>query len=709
MPVPADVFRSAPFTRGLSPLVIAAVVTAHGCGRPGRSSGPEAAGGGDVASGGGGGDVASGGGDVAGSGGGGGSGGVPCGAAADCPGVDSECQRRTCEGGRCGLDPAPRGRPAAEQVPGDCKARVCDGQGAVIELDDERDAFADGDPCSADVCVAGAPENPPAPATTVCGGADAPGGRYCDGYGACVECLAAGDCLSNVCVANRCVAPGCGDGVTNGAETDVDCGGADCVPCADLSACLADPDCQSGRCRDGRCTASSCSDGAKNGAETDVDCGGPACSPCATGEGCAVDGDCLGDRCSGTTCLPSCTDVARNGAETDVDCGGPACVGCAAGMRCAAGRDCLSGVCSAAGTCAAPACGDGIVNAAAEACDDGNASNTDACLRTCAAASCGDGFVQAGVEGCDDGNAITTDACPVGCARAACGDGFLRIGVEACDDGNRRAGDGCSPGCLIEGCGDGAVRAGEECDDGDADSTDGCPITCRDARCGDGFVRAGVEGCDDANTSSGDGCSATCVVEASYTCRGTPSTCTYAKERNCGDAADDDLDGDTDCDDPDCALGCDDAPGACAPGQVLWVQSSTDVPRTVADRSVASSVLPVASVGAIRRVTLELDITHAFDGDLDISLSSPAGATVDVSSDNGGSGDNYRGTVFDMDCATPVASAMAPFRGCFRPEASFGAFLSGPANGTWTLRVGDDAGSDAGTLNSWSLALCIER
>ncbi|XYH99887.1 proprotein convertase P-domain-containing protein [Sorangium sp. So ce1128] len=688
--------------RVLSPLVIVAAMTAAGCDRPRDSSGPEVGGGGNGAGGGGGG-----GGEGGGNGAGGG-GGAPCGAAADCPGVDSECQRRTCEGGRCGLDPAPRGKPVAEQAPGDCKKSVCDGRGAVIELDDERDAFSDGDPCSADVCVAGAPENPPAPAATVCGGPGAAGGRYCDGNGACVECLAAGDCLSNVCVANRCVAPACGDGVANGDETDADCGGPTCVPCADLAACLADADCRSGICRDGRCAASSCGDGAKNGDETDRDCGGPACSPCATGKACAVDDDCLGGRCSGTTCLPSCTDVARNGAETDIDCGGPACAGCAAGMRCAAGRDCLSGVCSAAGECAAPACGDGVVNAASEACDDGNASNTDACLATCAAAACGDGFAQAGVEACDDGNASNTDACPVSCARAACGDGFVRTGVEACDDGNRSAGDGCSPACLIEGCGDGAVRAGEECDDGDTDSADGCPITCRAARCGDGFVRAGVEGCDDANASGGDGCSATCAVEAGYTCRSTPSVCTYTKERDCGDADDNDLDGETDCDDPDCALGCEAVVGDCPPGQVLWVQSSADVPRNVADRSTVSSALAVPSVGVIRRVSLELDITHPFDGDIDVSLTSPAGSTVEVSSDNGGSGDNYRGTIFDMGCTAPVTAGMAPFRGCYRPEASFVALSSGPANGTWTLRVGDDAGSDSGTLNAWSLALCID-
>ncbi|MEQ8705495.1 MAG: fibronectin type III domain-containing protein [Phaeodactylibacter sp.] len=51
-------------------------------------------------------------------------------------------------------------------------------------------------------------------------------------------------------------APTCEDGLQNGAETGVDCGGPDCAPC------------------------SSCSDGIQNGAETGVDCGGPDCTPC---------------------------------------------------------------------------------------------------------------------------------------------------------------------------------------------------------------------------------------------------------------------------------------------------------------------------------------------------------------------------------------------------------------------------------------------
>ena len=67
--------------------------------------------------------------------------------------------------------------------------------------------------------------------------------------------------------------PTCGDGIMNGSETGVDCGGG-CNPC------------------------SSCNDGVKNGNETGVDCGGD-CAPCST-----------------------CDDGVKNGDETGIDCGG---------------------------------------------------------------------------------------------------------------------------------------------------------------------------------------------------------------------------------------------------------------------------------------------------------------------------------------------------------------------------------------------------
>lgn len=72
----------------------------------------------------------------------------------------------------------------------------------------------------------------------------------------------------------------CTDGILNGQETGIDCGGPDCNPCP------------------------SCFDGILNQGEDDVDCGGP-CISCST-----------------------CDDGVQNNGEIDVDCGGPcpACV-----------------------------------------------------------------------------------------------------------------------------------------------------------------------------------------------------------------------------------------------------------------------------------------------------------------------------------------------------------------------------------------------
>lgn len=49
-----------------------------------------------------------------------------------------------------------------------------------------------------------------------------------------------------------------------------------------------------------------CVDGIKNGSETDMDCGGAACPKCATGKKCAKLTDCLTGLCSNGTCQIKC-------------------------------------------------------------------------------------------------------------------------------------------------------------------------------------------------------------------------------------------------------------------------------------------------------------------------------------------------------------------------------------------------------------------
>jgi cysteine-rich repeat protein len=82
--------------------------------------------------------------------------------------------------------------------------------------------------------------------------------------------------------------------------------------------------------------------------------------------------------------------------------------------------------------------------------DGGDKTASDPDTPGDAAPVCGDGVIE-GTEQCDDGdgNSDTADACRLDCRPAGCGDGVKDTG-EGCDDGNNWGGDGCSPECARE-------------------------------------------------------------------------------------------------------------------------------------------------------------------------------------------------------------------------------------------------------------------
>jgi hypothetical protein len=177
------------------------------------------------------------------------------------------------------------------------------------------------------------------------------GGPCPDRCGLGKHCNTMYDCASNACnmVAQLCVASDCIDGIKNGDETAVDCGGS-CMPCPNASACVIDADCASGACdaEKLRCVTNRCADHRKDGAETDVDCGGGTCAPCAQSLHCVVNSDCADAAiCDPTSslCFPAtCIDGVLDGNETAVDCGG-SCVPCDGPQPCLADQDCVSKAC----------------------------------------------------------------------------------------------------------------------------------------------------------------------------------------------------------------------------------------------------------------------------------------------------------------------------------------------------------------------------
>lgn len=106
------------------------------------------------------------------------------------------------------------------------------------------------------------------------------------------------------------------------------------------------------------------------------------------------------------------------------------------------------------------------------------------------------------------------------------------------------------------------------------------------------------------------------------------------------------------------------------------------------------------------------NLQHNWADDLDIFLISPGGQFVELSTDNGGSGNNYEQTCFTLDATTPInfpgpvaPNTAPPFTGNWLPEGTWSDLWDGeyPTNGTWQLLLIDDGQGFQGTLNEWSI------
>ncbi len=107
--------------------------------------------------------------------------------------------------------------------------------------------------------------------------------------------------------------------------------------------------------------------------------------------------------------------------------------------------------------------------------------------------------------------------------------------------------------------------------------------------------------------------------------------------------------------------------------------NGTDV--AVRDLATVESPIAVSGRTGSTPATASVDVTirHTYEGDLEVDLVSPAGRVYVLHDRTGGSADDVVGTF-------PVT------------------LTSEPLNGTWRLRVDDDARGDTGTLDTWSIA-----
>jgi len=228
---------------------------------------------------------------------------------------------------------------------------------------------------------------------------------------------------------------------------------------------------------------------------------------------------------------------------------------------------------------------------------------------------------------------------------------------------------------MQTGSGVGCIHTPVSCDDGNPCTDDSC----------DPLLGACVHTVNNTNTcSDGNACTAPDV------CRGGACVC--------------------------------DNVGACTPTVTTYTNNTPVAIPTTAPPIVVTSTIVVGpgSDPFLNTLRLTTNIVHTSNNNLDITLTSPAGTVVTITSDNGGTNDNvFNGTLWD-DKANPagqvpytsnnglVTDAVTTNLVTLTPaviEEALGAFYGENPNGVWTLRISDDTTADGGSLNGWGLEL----
>jgi gliding motility-associated-like protein len=154
------------------------------------------------------------------------------------------------------------------------------------------------------------------------------------------------------------------------------------------------------------------------------------------------------------------------------------------------------------------------------------------------------------------------------------------------------------------------------------------------------------------------------------------------------------------------------APLAFPPTGTIGVTQSTNI---------VSGIGVLGGCTFIDNVTIDLD--HTWVGDIGILLIAPNGTFIELSTGNGGPGNDFSNTIFSDAAGANIVTGTPPFTGTWKPEGRQNFTLTNPypntgapgtftfantfnginADGTWTLYLNDFVGGDFGTLNAWSI------
>lgn len=140
--------------------------------------------------------------------------------------------------------------------------------------------------------------------------------------------------------------------------------------------------------------------------------------------------------------------------------------------------------------------------------------------------------------------------------------------------------------------------------------------------------------------------------------------------------------------------------------------TSIDTPVVITEviNQVSKSVIPVTDDLQVVDINVKVNISHTWVADLKLVLISPTGTRVVLSENNGDLFDeNYTNTIFDQEASTSIIKAFAPFTGTYSPEGDLSTMYNEKSAGTWTLEVTDTRDLDGGSIDEFTLELCLAK
>ncbi len=220
--------------------------------------------------------------------------------------------------------------------------------GDTAALEAKVDAFVDDVVCELDAgsgtCLA-TPTPTPTPAAPT--STPTPVGCFSSGQG----CVVSSQCCSQSCMAGTCQ-PTCTDGIKDGNETGVDCGGGTCPQCPLGQGCAANNDCvATTACMAGMCVCApgraNCNNNPADACEVNTASDPTNCGSC--GLFCSAPNavsSCSASQCGIASCnagFANCDLMAGNGCEINTTSNNSNCGSC--GLTCPGVQTCINSVC----------------------------------------------------------------------------------------------------------------------------------------------------------------------------------------------------------------------------------------------------------------------------------------------------------------------------------------------------------------------------